>query len=254
MNIQHFISTLQLPYRGNCPVCAGSNTFSATDTGKDILYYCFKARCKLRGRFQTKLTLDKIEKLAIIDKKPLFNRRDYNFTNALQNRECSKYMDKYGIIYPYVAGVIEVLYDPKRHSCVFILKDHNGIEKGAIGRALEYGVVPKWYVYERIDTCPFIVEGATNKDSVVLVEDCASACNVSFVCSSIALLGTNFNFDLIYLRPYKKIFIALDDDALAKSIDIQKLVNLYRDAKILPIRKDLKYYTRDELKDFSKVL
>ncbi len=82
----------------------------------------------------------------------------------------------------------------------------------------------------------------------MVVEDCTSACSVSRISSSVGLLGTSLNEAVIpYLMPYKTLYIALDDDATNKAVTMQHTLSLYRPTKIIPLKKDLKYFSLYEL-------
>jgi hypothetical protein len=246
VKIKDFLTSLDLPYRGDCPSCGHKNTFSAQEENGQIIYNCFHASCKLKGKTKGFFSIDKIKKIDIIDRE--FDQKIYNWSNPLQNETCLKYINKYHLLEAYADNRISLRYDPKTNRCVFILKDHNNIEQGATGRSLD-GVTPKWYIYERYKTCPFIVKGKENVEKLIIVEDCASAARISYYCSSIALLGTNFNFNFKYIEPFKDITIALDDDATIKSLHIQKYINFYIPCKISAIKKDLKYFSDSELEE-----
>lgn len=250
MKIHEYIKTLDLPHRGDCPACGHKNTFNVQEEGGQILYNCFHASCKLKGRKQTTFSLDKLKKVGIIEEK-VFDKEIYKWSNPLQNEAAARYMDKYHLIDPYLDNRIKLRYDPKSNRLVFILQ-FEGEERGAIGRALK-GEQPKWYIYERYKQCPFIVEGVSNKDTLLIVEDSTSAARVSSICSGMALLGTRFNFGWNYIKPYNRIFIALDDDASAKSLYIQRYLDLFiAPCRAVFLKKDLKYFTDEELKKFQE--
>lgn len=256
--IKEFIDGLDIPYRGCCP-CCGNTSFSVffVDTA-EIGYKCYHANCGVKGKYNGQtLTLDKVKdisykiypELKIPEK---FDVKKYNWGNPLQNGECLSYMERYHILTPYIERRCDVRYDPAQRRCVFLLK-WKDTTYGATGRALSKGVRPKWYVYSRLEGCPFIIESqsAKNRDVLVIVEDCASACRVSTVASGLSLLGTNYSSSLRYLWGYRSVFVALDDDATKKSLSIQQYLDLTTETKIIPLRKDLKYFSDQELKEWA---
>jgi DNA primase len=115
-------------------------------------------------------------------------------------------------------------------------------------------------VYSRLSGAVFNVpilalKREDGKGYVLLVEDCVSACVASSCFNSIALLGTNIPDESIkYLIRYDKLYIALDDDATGKAIKLQKQLNYYRPTFIVPLKKDIKYYSSFELEILRKEL
>jgi len=124
---------------------------------------------------------------------------------------------------------------------------------GAVGRSLSVSNNPRWFVYCRLNGCPFSSFTMLSATSVLLVEDCVSACAASSCFNSIALLGTNIPDECIkYLIRYDKLYLALDDDATAKSLKLQKQLSVYRPTFIIPLRQDIKYYSSQALKNLKK--
>ena len=85
----------------------------------------------------------------------------------------------------------------------------------------------------------------------VVVKDCTSACVVSHEVTGIALLGTNLLTEHIsYIKPYKKVIVALDRDATDKAIDIQRKLAIHVDkCNVMILERDLKYENKDTIKD-----
>lgn len=170
-----------------------------------------------------------------------------HFTSPLQNAACFKLLNRYSLIDFYVRNPEIIRYDPKLDRLVFILKDHKGVIKGATGRSLYFGNIPRWRVYERIASCPFIVSNTKEISKVLLVEDCISTSCLANMVSSIGLLGTSIPDDTIqYLLPYDKLYVALDDDATGKAIKLQKKLSAYKETHIIQLRKDIKYFSSEE--------
>ncbi len=255
--------------RADCPVCGGSNTFSISKVDGNIVYYCFRASCNIRGKLNDVLSIDDLKSSPLlvsnnfIYKSERRSKDDCHFTipsyfvSPLQNRASYNLLKRYGLIDFYVHHTDLIRYDPKLNRIVFILKDHKGVIRGATGRSLSFNVSPRWLVYSRIDGCPYILQRQPKKGKnvLVIVEDCISASCVYSISSSMGLLGTSIPDELIsYLAPYERLYLALDDDATGKSIKLQKKLSAYKPTSIIPLRKDLKYFTIDELEALKKEL
>ena len=260
MNLQQYINDLRLPYRGDCPSCGGSNTFIANDSNGVILYYCFRASCNLRGKINHEMGVNELRNINSnyipkqVEKLEQVWILPSHFVSPLSYPLCYRFLNRYGLIDFYSKHVNLIRYDPKQNRCVFILF-HEGTCYGAIGRSLDISIHPRWLVYSRLSGCPFQIANKTTDTSVLLVEDCVSACVASSCFNSVGLLGTNVSSDTIkYILPYTKVYIALDDDATNKAIKLQKQLSYYRPSFIVPLRKDIKYYSPFELEELKKEL
>jgi DNA primase len=139
---------------------------------------------------------------------------------------------------------------------VFLLLD-KGEYYGAVGRNLSISNNPRWFVYGRYNGATFqvLLSKCGSSNSGLLVEDCVSACVASSYFNSIALLGTNIPDESVkYLIKYDKLYLALDPDATGKAIKLQKKLNYYRPTFIVPLKKDIKYYSSFELETLRKDL
>lgn len=224
-----------------------------------ILYYCFRASCNLRGKINHEMGIDELRAASrqCVDvghnKESKFTIPEY-FISPLQNTSCYRFLYRYNLIGFYSKHTNLIRYDPKQNRCVFILF-HEGTCYGAIGRSLDVSNNSRWFVYSRLSGCPFQIPNKTTDTSVLLVEDCVSACVASSCFNSISLLGTNIPSDTIkYILPYTKVYIALDDDATSKAIKLQKQLSYYRPSFVVPLRKDIKYYSSFELETLKKEL
>lgn len=263
MSLIHYINTLTLPFRGDCPICFNKNTFVASSTAGQILYYCFHSDCKLRGKINDTLSIDVLRnpkfELRLNDiissghdrRESSLQLPEY-FVSPLQNRACRNLFDRYNLYQYFDRHVDRIRYDPKQNRCVFILKDYDDVIKGYTGRRLNYDASPRWYVYERLVGCPFIPLLQSLSKSAILVEDCISAIRASSICNCIAVLGTNITDGcILYLKRFSRLYIALDDDATRKSIKLQKQLSYYIPTEIIPLRRDLKYFTDIELQELK---
>lgn len=226
------LQTLQ--HRETCQECGYKNSLLITVTNGNKHWYCFNAGCKNRGSERTELDisqLNSLPKVRIVDTN--------NFISFRSNKDSFNYFNSYGLLQYMFNRDIHLWYDIKTKRNVFQYKELY------IGRAIDKYVQPKWYIYTDTDY-PFIV--AKNKDTVVLVEDVVSALKVGQVTDSIALLGTNLKEKYIkYISKYKKVVVALDEDATTSALKIYDSLKLYTNCTILPLTKDLKYYTIAEI-------
>jgi len=132
-----------------------------------------------------------------------------------------------------------LLYDVKEHRVVFPVV-HNGVTVDATGRSLGKRI-PKWKRYGKSDL-PY---AAGRGKTAVVVEDCVSAAIVGDggVYVGVAVLGTSLsNGHKKYLSQFSTAIIALDPDALPKTLQFARELRQYVDTiKILYLRDDLKY-------------
>lgn len=271
MSVKEYVKQLTVrsgeTHRGMCPTCGGYNTFTATNLNGTVKYNCYKASCNVYGALYKGATLDDLTrqldpKLGSIDSRPVVFELPEFFILPTGVGESRDFMGRYALDKPYNDGRIALRYDCKQHRLVFLITDPiTGVTVDAVGRALEQGVKPKWLRYGTHPNAMLYVPPAstlltTSSKSVdtagcvVLVEDAVSACTVSDIIGSIALLGTNVPQSLLsVLRGLgtKTVIVALDPDAASKSIDIQRQLCYYFDTKVWLIKDDLKYYTRGRL-------
>lgn len=247
--------------RTNCPNCGNRNTFVASIQDGQILYYCYHAFCNTKGKTDYVSTLQSLRQIRSIDNQisSTYILPDY-FVNPLQNPRCYAFLKYWRLLEAYASGVASIFYDPKLDRCVFLLKDHKGDIYGAVGRSLDRNNLPRWYVYDRINKCPFISmgygKGNILSHTTILVEDALSSIRVASICNGVGLLGTSFHIDVLtYINPITKYaWIALDKDATHKSLKIQKQLAPYIDSRILPLEKDIKYYSETEMEQLKGLI
>lgn len=221
--------------RLSCPQCARHNSVAVSYTGTQKTEYCFGAGCGYWKAKKEELTPELLE----LTKKQTKKVMDTStLIDARSSPEALEYMRKNNC----AGSNANIHYNLKDQRVVFNYKDLY------VGRALD-DTTPKWMNYTSTDT-PFVVQTDRKQKtkSVVLVEDCASACNVSNVMDGIALLGTTLKAEHVDdVLKYETIFACLDEDATNKAMKIYDTLSLLRDCKIVPLKKDLKYCTIYEL-------
>jgi hypothetical protein len=148
------------------------------------------------------------------------------------------------------AQQLGLMYDVKEHRVVFPVV-HNGVTVDATGRSLG-NRIPKWKRYGKSVLPYSFGRGRT----AVVVEDCISAAVVgSGVCVGVAVLGTSLsNGHKEYLSQFSTAIIALDPDALPKTLQFAKELRGYVDTvKVLRLTDDIKYRMPTDMANLSSL-
>jgi ribosomal protein L37AE/L43A len=251
MNINNIISDLSLvngeTRRMTCPSCNSKNTFTVTNNMGSIVWNCYKASCSVSGGTRTTLTAEDIRKsLGFVAEethtttftRPEWFVRDYS--------KLSGFCDKWELD----AQQLGLMYDVKEHRVVFPIV-HNGVTVDATGRSLG-NRIPKWKRYGKSVLPYSFGRGKT----AVVVEDCISAAVVgSGVCVGVAVLGTSLsNGHKEYLSQFSTAIIALDPDALPKTLQFAKELRGYVDTvKVLRLTDDIKYRMPTDMANLSSL-
>ena len=227
--------------RMDCPECGGRKTFTVTNNLGSLVWNCYKAGCHVSGGKRVHLTADDIRKSlgsvaeethSITFDKPEWLVKD----DAAIAAFCNEWE-----LDPKVLGL---LYDVKEHRVVFPVMQGNAMVD-ATGRALGKRI-PKWKRYGK-SSLPYVCgRGKT----AVVVEDCVSAAIVGtdgFV--GVAVLGTSLSDGhKKYLSQFSTAIVALDPDALPKTLQFAKeLRGHVSDVKVLRLDDDLKYKNQTDL-------
>lgn len=232
-----------------CPACDGGSTHEASlsitrEESGALVWQCFRASCELRGT--TDRTGSLIQRPTQELKKPraVFAGR----TQALSKGQLDRIQELWGITDPehwywtndYGGRVAMSIRSPKYLHRGWLLRDIRGTAKV---KALTYTEPNEeglsWY-----KTSP--------NAPTVLVEDIPSSVRVSRYMNAVALLGTGIGVDrAIEIGEYstKPVILALDQDATSLAF---KWANrwglLWGDVIVLPLSKDFKNMTEDELR------
>lgn len=244
MNLQQYVQSLDLrlnqAHRGNCPVCNGKNTFTATATIDGLKYNCYKAGCKVSGVDTSNLTAEQLRQALAqriaesVDAEPEPIQVPDGFTKTINPL--------------YKAGLDRYHLDPVRHDTYYDVRQdrlclpvkYKGSIVDFVGRSLT-GKQPKWLRYSNAHV-PYLYGSGS---CAVLVEDCFSAVAAGNIptCTGVALLGTNVlkEYEKVILA-YDKIVVALDPDARSKALSIVKdLRSRHNNVYALNLSDDLKY-------------
>ena len=246
-SIYDIIDELQLNVgetkRITCPSCHGYKTFTVTNNMGKILWNCYKASCRVSGARKIRVTIEDIRERLV----PQNKHKDDTFimpewiVYGGNRTEIGNFVRDWGL------DPTELFYDVKERRVVFPVKD-NGVIVDAVGRSLGFRL-PKWKRYGKSDL-PFTY--GCGKIAVV-VEDCVSASVVgNDVYLGVAVLGTSLSEShKKYLSQFSTAIIALDPDALPKTLSIAKdLRDVVDTVKVLRLQDDLKYGNEE---DFLKL-
>ena len=257
-NIRQFVNDLGLtesgrPYRGDCPECRGRNTFTATKELGDIKYNCFKLGCTVGGIYGTDMTAAEIHRYReqqqqqraytnIKKEKDTMEIPEFVVTPKASHTKHQRYVRRWGI------ALGDVMYDVKDERVVFPIK-HDGRIVDAVGRAVGKKQNPKWYRYTGEADYYTIGNGST----LLIVEDVVSAViavqEMPYI-TAMAILGTSMNpkhFEKI--GEYDKVIIALDPDAIGKTVEYRREIELWTGNKTIAmnLQDDIKYKMEEDL-------
>ena len=220
--------------RLNCPSCNGYKTFTVTNNMGQMLWNCYKSSCQLSGSKRVSLSASDIKK----------HRQDVEKDN--EPFVMPEYIVPYDKENYYDIPKDKLMYDVKEHRVVFPVI-HEGRVVDANGRSLGKRI-PKWKRYGKSDL-PFV---SGHGKVAVVVEDCVSASVLdSEVYVGVAVLGTSLSEShKKYLSRFSTAIIALDPDALPKTMAFAKELRAYvNDVKVLRLQDDLKYKRKDDIKN-----
>ena len=252
MNINKILNDITLingdTKRIDCPECNGKKTFTITNNMGSIVWNCYKAGCTVSGGRRVHLSSDDIRKSlgqTVSETRgiPKFDKPEWLVRDT---KAIAPYCSEWGLD----ADKLGLLYDVREHRVVFPVV-HNGHTVDATGRSLGKRL-PKWKRYGKNDL-PY----ASGYGSVaVVVEDCVSAAVVgSHVYVGVAVLGTSLSeAHKRYLSQFSTAVIALDPDALRKTLQFAKELRGYVDTvRVLKLNDDLKYRNPDDLQNLTRI-
>ena len=262
-NIRQFVNDLGLKeserHRGDCPECRGRNTFTATNNMGDIKYNCFKLGCTVGGIYGTDMTAAEIHRYReqqqqqraytnIKKEKDTMEIPEYVVTPKASHTKHQRYVRRWGI------ALGDVMYDVKDERVVFPIK-HGGRIVDAVGRAVGKKQNPKWYRYTGEADYYTIGTGST----LLIVEDVVSAViavqEMPYI-TAMAILGTSMNpkhFEKI--GEYDKVIIALDPDAIGKTVEYRREIELWtgRKTTAMNLQDDIKYKMEEDIEKLKEL-
>ena len=263
-DLNNFIDSLDLQvdqtHRCDCPVCNGKNTFTVTNGSGNILYNCYKNSCKIAGAIHRNMdafTIQKILENRRMDVSESYTEPSHEefvkppyLTHLPENdRAVNAFVSKWDL------DPCDLFYDIRQSRVVFPVHTEDNMLVDAVGRSL-IGQNPKWLRYAD-SKVPYVTgSGAIG----VIVEDVISAYAVGRdfpQASGIALLGTQLTeFHKQYLpKWYDKLIVALDPDALDKTISIAQELRAYVPTiMVMKLKDDLKYCRDEDTENLEEML
>jgi len=251
-NIITYINDLQLSVgeskRTNCPECGGYKTFTVTNTMGDVVWNCYKLTCRIRGGTKVRLSGDDIR--ATLSGVPKVNNQPFTLPTYVvphrDNPDMKSWCDTWGLD----ADELGLLYDVKENRVVFPVI-HDGVMVDATGRTLSNSYI-KWKRYGN-NGLPYT---CGNGNVAVVVEDCVSAAVVGYgVFVGVAVLGTSLSeTHKQYLSQFSTAIVALDPDALVKTMAFAKDLRSYVDTvRVLRLTDDLKYRNETDIQNLTSI-
>ncbi len=236
--------------RMDCPVCRGKNTFSITNNMGDLVCNCYKVSCTVSGSTRVGMSIDDIK--ARFKKIDTVDDIDFELPEYVIQRSGGLYMNRWCDRWGLNADKLGLMYDVKEDRVVFPVV-HDGKIVDATGRSLGKRI-PKWKRYGN-SGLPYV--HGCGKVAVV-VEDCVSAAVVgdwsSYV--GVALLGTSLqDSHRSYLSQFSTALIALDPDALTKSLQMAKELRGYvSDVRPVKLEDDIKYCNPTDMEKLNGII
>ena len=263
-SIRQFVIDLGLKesdrYRGDCPECRGKNTFTATNELGDIKYNCFKLGCTVGGIHGTDMTAAEIHRRLeeqqlqraytnIKKEKDTMEIPEYVVTPKASHTKYQRYIKRWGI------AIGDTMYDVKDERVVFPIK-HDGRIVDAVGRAVGKKQHPKWYRYTGEADYYTIGEAKT----LLIVEDVVSAIvafqEIPYV-TAMAILGTSLSpKHMEKIGEYDKVIIALDPDAIGKTVEYRREIELWTGNKTVAMNliDDIKYREYEDMDKLKELV
>lgn len=251
-NILNTISDIDIPNgstkRMNCPECNGYKTFTVTNNMGSLVWNCYKASCGTKGGTRVHLTVDDIRNN--IKDAERFAEQSFELPPYIVDRHdvyyATRFCDTWGLDY----DTHGLMYDVKEDRVVFPIR-HDGKIVDATGRSV-LKRLPKWKRYGNSGLPYTFGYGKV----AVVVEDCVSAAVVgNDVWCGVAVLGTSLSEShKRYLSQFSTAVIALDPDALPKTLGMAKELRGYVDnVRVLRLTDDLKYRNPTDLHNLTHI-
>ena len=259
--VRQYVTDLALKegdrHRGDCPECKGRNTFTATNELGDIKYNCFKLGCTVGGIYGTDMTAAEIHRRMeeqqlqraytnIKKEKETMEIPPYVVSPKASHTKHQRFVRRWGI------ALGDTMYDVKDERVVFPIK-HKGRIIDAIGRAVGINH-PKWYRYT--GEADYYTIG--NGKILLIVEDVLSAIiatqELPYI-TAMAILGTSLSpKHMEKIQEYNKVIIALDPDAIGKTVEYRREIELWTGNKTIAMNllDDIKYRMEEDIEKLKE--
>ena len=262
-NIRQFVNDLNLKdgerHRCDCPECRGKNTFTAANIFGEIKFNCFKLGCNVGGIYDTDMTAAEIflrmneqqfqrAYTNIKKEKETMEIPPYVVSPKAQHTKHQRFVRRWGI------AIGDTMYDVKDERVVFPIK-HEGRIVDAVGRAVGKKQQPKWYRYT--GEADYYMHGSG--DILLIVEDVVSAIiatqELPYI-TAMAILGTSLSpKHMEKIQEYGKVIIALDPDAIGKTVEYRREIELWTGNKTIAMNliDDIKYRMPEDLERLKEL-
>ena len=234
--------------RVDCPICNSKKTFTITNNMGSLVWNCYKASCNVRGGKKVSLTVTDIKKHIKDKEGESKSRKNWDLPDNIVYHQpyTQKFTDRWSI-----PNDVELMYDVKEDRVVFTIHDNYRCVD-AIGRSL-INRIPKWKRYGNSDLPYTYGCGSV----AVVVEDCVSAVVVGEidVYVGVAVLGTSLSeAHKKYLSQFSTAIVALDPDALQKTLGFAKELRQYvQTVRVLKLKDDLKYRNKEDIINLTNI-
>lgn len=238
-----------------CPWCAArgsvEKSMSISRAATAVVYKCHRAKCSVEG-------FVKAEGAPLFKKEVKGSNRWARYlrtTAPILDKQKAWLTKQWGFdSYHYRKSGAE--YTIACDRIVLPIYNREGDVVGATLRAVSTTTGPKSMIcmVNNAWPCMSFYEGAGNPDTIIIVEDQASAVRASRYCSSVALIGVYM--DSVKAREIaktdkKKAIFCLDKDAFKQNIELaQKYGQMFDSHRAVCPPRDLKDMSEEELKNF----
>lgn len=256
----------------DCPICLGGRNKDKRTMGLGVMasggvwYVCRRIKCGRKGwidgpppaarpvesTFVPRVFSDEIEELPddVRDKIAALYGISAEAISANVGWNSTSERTVWKIVGP--AGVIRG----------YELRHHVGITCAYRSKPLHYRHSPNpWIGYYRDESTewgrgssPLIWDASKREDDLLVVEDSVSALKVSKYFWAASIMGTNLSIDkaIELSKLSDRVIIALDRDATNKTREvIARYGFVLAGARMLPLRKDMKYWSYEEIKSLK---
>lgn len=241
--------------RIHCPFCKDKTEKTCSITRKTgfLLYNCYRASCNRHGIIgdsfiPTKKSTKEFEPKYFTGDSYLVEQSDLDSIGY----------DKYLTLDDCDTECIRISHKEKR--LIFPLYTYAGYQWGEMTKTWIKGKKPKTILYRHEDVPTIHFPFFTIQDSIMykelcIVEDILSAIKVSKITPCCAILGTHLSEDMFKLlssQGWTTYILMLDNDATLKSIGIKNKYGSLANFHVIPMSKDPKEHTLDELEEMVK--
>lgn len=270
--IQEFAKDIEVEQteRFVCPCCEGGSSkeksLSITRrSSTEAFFNCFRTKCSLGGGHIALYQADDGSVLKSKSRKPTTNQVTHNLTGldkeVVEYFKTNYYMTPAQLAY----GRFRTTFDRRIYMPIF---DPNRLNRGGAVRKYkelyqgrrEFSSIPKTLNYFTPDSdrvCASwyyrLRSRRKSSDTLLIVEDIVSAIRLTDHVDAVSLMGTALSDDKqkeVRSKHYKKIYLALDEDATLKAIRIKKSCGLYLpNLQVLPLSKDIKDMTPEDIEE-----